>query len=106
MVRKNFNFTYSNRKTFIVLFLDNPNLDPGSFLKENIVEKCADEFMFMGCIKFINEVRNFFVGFFNLNIFIFDLGKDGTVFRTFEPTFQYQRRAVMVQSQYRFDENV
>lgn len=37
--------------------IDNPRLTPKSFLQEDIVNTYADDFMFLGCIKFINTVK-------------------------------------------------
>uniref|UniRef100_A0A915IFG5 Serine/threonine-protein phosphatase 2A activator n=1 Tax=Romanomermis culicivorax TaxID=13658 RepID=A0A915IFG5_ROMCU len=38
-------------------FPDNPNLTPDCYVKDGFAEKYADQFMFMGCIKFINQVK-------------------------------------------------
>lgn len=37
--------------------IDNPRLTPKSFLQEDIVNTYANEYMFLGCIKFINTVK-------------------------------------------------
>ncbi|XP_060522112.1 serine/threonine-protein phosphatase 2A activator-like [Cylas formicarius] len=37
--------------------IDHPRLDPTSFLKENIVNSLAEEYMFMSCIQYINSVK-------------------------------------------------
>ncbi|KAK9882499.1 hypothetical protein WA026_021846 [Henosepilachna vigintioctopunctata] len=33
------------------------NLEPPSFLRKNVVDKTAEEFMFMACIQYINKVK-------------------------------------------------
>ncbi|XP_071052616.1 serine/threonine-protein phosphatase 2A activator-like [Onthophagus taurus] len=37
--------------------IQHPTLDPSSFLRENIVDKYANEYLFMGCIQYINKVK-------------------------------------------------
>lgn len=38
------------------MFLGHTQLEPRSFPDENIAESFAKDYMFMGCIKFINQV--------------------------------------------------
>lgn len=34
-----------------------PRIEPSSFLQQDIVEMYADEYMFLGCIQYINKVK-------------------------------------------------
>lgn len=37
--------------------VENPRIEPRSFLQEDIIETFHKEYMFLGCIKFINQVK-------------------------------------------------
>ncbi|XP_046676544.1 serine/threonine-protein phosphatase 2A activator-like isoform X2 [Homalodisca vitripennis] len=37
--------------------IDHPRIEPRSFLQEDIVKNFAKDYMFLGCIKYINEVK-------------------------------------------------
>lgn len=42
----------------LLLFLDNPSLEPRHFVDEKVVNENHKDFMFLECILFITEVRN------------------------------------------------
>ena len=43
---------------YIFCLLGHPRIQPKSFVKPDIFEHFAKDYMFLGCIKFINQVRN------------------------------------------------
>ena len=43
--------------------VDHPSLEPKDFVKSSVVESDHLDYMFFGCIKFINEVRKSLLSF-------------------------------------------
>ena len=40
-----------------LLFLDHPTLEPRHFIEDKVINEHYPDYMFLECIKFINEVR-------------------------------------------------
>lgn len=43
--------------THYYIFLDHPRIEPKSFVSPDIVQVYAKEYMFIGCIEYINKVK-------------------------------------------------
>jgi len=42
---------------FTSICLGNPRIQPSNFIEEDVVSKEASDFLFLGCIKYIQEVK-------------------------------------------------
>lgn len=51
--------------------LDHPRIEPRTFLQPDIVNSFAKDFLFLGCIQYINQVNNFFKVFNKIKPFQF-----------------------------------
>lgn len=42
---------------FILLFSAHPKIEPSMFLNANVLQEYARDYMFLGCIEYINQVK-------------------------------------------------